>query len=283
MIYIKLFLNRFFITCLTVALILVIVPFVLTSMGRTDLIRNAIVTVCTPFRYLATKTAEGLNGYGKYFSSVERLNQENEELKKQLAEKASNELEANAAQDENLWLKNYLSLKKDHPDFVLLDAMVIGRSGGNYITTFTLNKGSYNGVEINMPVVNEFGVIGSVCEVGLTWCRVATILESQSACGVYVERSGSTGLVSGDYTSSLLGYCSVIHLDENADIEIGDKIITGGESSIYPHGLTVGTVAEITLNPYDRTKTAKLLPAVNLTSIDKVMVITGFNTEESLP
>ncbi len=264
-------------------MIFVVVPFVLASMGRTDLIRNAIATISTPFSFLASKTAEGIAGYGKYFASVDRLSKENEELRQKLAQKASNELEANAAQDENDWLKNYLSLKTEHPDYILLDAMVIGKSAGNYITTFTLNKGTYNGVGLNMPVVNEYGVIGSVCEVGLTWCRVATILESQSACGAYVARSGAGGLVSGDYTSSLRGLCSLIHLEENADIEIGDIIITGGESSIYPHGLTIGTVSEVSVNAFNRTKSANIIPSVDLKAIDKVMIITGFDTEVAAP
>jgi rod shape-determining protein MreC len=252
-------------------------------MGRTDLLRNAITTISTPISSLASKTAEGLAGYGKYFSSVEKLTKENEELSKKLAQKSSNELAANAAHDENQWLKKYLSIKTDNPDYVLLDAMVIGKSAGNYITTFTLNKGSYNGIKLNMPVINESGVIGAVCEVGLTWCRVATILESQSACGAYVARSGAAGLVSGDYTSSLLGFCSLVHLDENADIKVSDLIITGGESSIYPHGLPIGTVSEINVNAYNRTKTATIIPSVDLKAIDKVMIITGYNTEDPVP
>jgi len=252
-------------------------------MGRVDLVRNAISTIATPFSYAATRAADGISGFGKYFTSIDKLIKENEELKTQLAQENSNEIAAYASQDENEWLKNYLSLKADHPDYVMLDAMVIGEQASNYITTFTLNKGSYNGVELNMPVVNEQGVIGSVCEVGLTWCRVATILEGQSAAGACVLRSGAAGLVSGDYASSLEGYCTFSHLDENADIKVGDIIITGGESSIYPFGLTIGTVSEINVNPYDRTKSATVIPVVDFDDVDMVMIITSFGTEEQTP
>ena len=159
------------------------------------------------------------------------------------------------------------------------EGRVISYSSGNYMTNFTLDRGSLHGIEINMPVITDQGIVGRVSEVGLNWCMVSTIIESNVSVGVYIQRSGAGGLVSGDYSLMNEGVCKLGYLDANADIQIGDKILSKGTGSMYPADLEIGTVIDISMDEYSRNTVATVKPSVDFSSLTWVMILTGYAKE----
>ena len=91
-------------------------------------------------------------------------------------------------------------------------------------------------------VITEDGVFGSVSECGIDWAKVVSIVETASAVSVYSERTGVTGVVSGDTALRTDGYCIMTYIASNADIKVGDRIFTSGNGGIYPAGLLIGEV-----------------------------------------
>jgi rod shape-determining protein MreC len=130
-----------------------------------------------------------------------------------------------------------------------------------------------------MPVITADGVVGRVCEVGLTFCRVSTIINYDSSIGAYIERSGEVGLVNGDFDRRRDGNCVLEYLKFDADVEVGDKIYSSGLGSVYPRGLYVGEVTEVTGDAYNHTKIAVVKPAADLEKLTKVMIITSYEIE----
>ena len=272
----KFFKNKFFIITLVVALLLSIVPTVLCAMGQGSYVRKALQTAAQPFSWAFTKIGEGLSGFSVCFQKLSDLQKENEELRAQLDDYRDRIYNAKMLEEENKWLSDYLGLKKEHSDFLFEEASVIGRESGNYSTVYTLSKGTMHDIKVNMPVITEDGVVGYVTEVGPTWCRAVSIIETASAVGAYIERSGELGLIEGSYELRFEGKCRMIRLPADADVHEGDRVLTSGLGSIYPRGLFVGEVVSVDADPYSRTLTAVVQPKVDYSSLVKVMIIKDY-------
>ncbi len=273
----RFFKSKFFIITLTAAMLLSIIPGVLCVMGHGSYVRSAFQVIATPFEWCFTKIGEGIGGYAKYFASLEELREENAALKAELAQYEGKIYDASLIEEENEYLRGYLGLKNLHTDFHFESATVIGRETTNYRTVYTLSRGSLHGIEKNMPVVTEQGLLGYVTEIGATWCRVVSIIETASAVGACIERSGDLGLIEGEYELRFEGLCKMIHISPDADIREGDVVITSGMGSIYPLGLTVGRVVSVTPDENTRTLTAVVEPSVDFEDVSKVMIITDYN------
>ena len=274
--------SRFFAVALCVALALTIVPSVLSAMGMRDLVREAVQTVSMPFQWCLSKVYDGVTGFTAYFTEYDRLEAENAALREQLREYEEALAENEVLRSENHWLRGYLSLKNEHIDYTFLDGAVVGREAGSYATVITLNRGTAHGVEAGMPVITENGVFGYVKEVSFMSSKVVSIVETASKVGAFVERSGVTGLVEGDFSLRKDGLVVMRSIPQNADIVEGDLVHTSGTGSVYPRGLFVGRVASISADPYSRTLVAVIEPAEDLLAVDDVshlMIVTGY--EES--
>ena len=272
----KIFKNKFFIIALSIAIFISILTATLSVMGQTGPIRNVVNTVTLPFRYVGIKFNEAIEGFSKYFQSIDALSEENSSLREEIAELESSLADMEATKDENARLREYLDVKKTYPDFSLADALIIGTESENYSTFLTLDRGFGDGVEVGMPVIVKSGLVGAVCEVGSSWCRVRVITEASSNVGAYVERSGEIGMVSGDISLKDTGTCNMTYLPEDADIEVGDLIYTSGIGSVYPRGLLIGRVATVGIDEYLRKKTATMDCAVDFDTLRYVMIITDF-------
>ncbi|MBR3893513.1 MAG: rod shape-determining protein MreC [Clostridia bacterium] len=274
----KLFKNKFFIICLCVAVVLCVVPSTFALMGYGGLARNIVGTLTTPFRWCGTVISNAVEGFGKYFGSVDALRDRNEALEEQNRALSDRLKQAELLEQENARLREYLDFKAKHPTFVMEEGMVISYSSGNYMTSFTLNRGSLHGIKKNMPVVVKEGVVGYVCDVGLNWCMVSTVIETASSVGAYIPRSGATGIVSGDAALRHEGVCKISYLEQNADIQVGDKVLSSGSGSVYPADLEIGEVIAVEVDEYSRTLVATVKPSVDFGRLQYMMIITGFES-----
>lgn len=272
----KLFKSRFFVISLAVALLLSIVPGVLCAMGQGSYIRSAIITVASPFRWALTKAGEGISGFSLYFRTLDELREENAALRAELEGYKSLVYDAELIGEENDFLSDYLGIKEEHVDFLFENATVVGREATNYRTVITLSKGTLHGIEVNMPVITEKGLIGHITEVGSTWSKAEIITESSSAVGAYIERSGTLGVVEGTYELRTEGLCRMVYIEADSDIRVGDKVISSGIGEVYPRGLLIGKVTEVSVDDRTRTLVATVAPAADLESISKVMIITEY-------
>ena len=245
-------------------------------MGQTDPIKNALNTVTLPFRYAGQWLSNGMDGFKKYFSSIDDLQNENESLRAEI-EVLEGELEdSKAAKEENKRLREYLEMKDSFSDFKLAEALIIGVEGENHTSFLTLNKGKNDGIEIGMAVMVKDGLVGSVCDVGNNWSRVRILNEASASAGVYIQRSGATGVLSGDIVYKDTGECTLKYLSNDADVVIGDLVYTSGEGSVYPGGIFVGEVTDVKEDGFSRTKIATVKCAVDISSLKYVVIVTDF-------
>ena len=270
----KIFKNKFFIITLSIALFITILTSTLSLMGQTDPIKNTLNTLTLPLRYAGNKISEGIEGFKRYFDSLEELHKENESLREEINSLRGELADKNATKEENERLRDYLAMKEKYRDFKLNEALIIGREGEDHATFFTLNKGKNDGIEVGMAVMVKEGLVGSICDAGPDWSRVRVINEASASAGAYVQRSGEIGVLCGDIAYKDTGLCTLKYLKENADVEEGDLIFTSGEGSVYPSGIYVGKVTSVNSDGFSRSKTATVECAVDFEALDYVIVIT---------
>lgn len=275
----KLFKNKFFIVTLSVAVAIAVLMSVFSLMGYRALVRNVLGTVATPFRAVGNLFCNAVEGFGKQFRSVAELEKRNTALEEENRALREQLEQAERLEAENARLRDYLGMKAAYPTFTLEEGTVIGHEGENYLTVLTLNRGSIHGIQVNMAVITKDGIVGCVSEVGLTWCKVSTILEDARSVGVLAPRSGASGILTGEYTYRENGSCRLTFLDgdaRSADVRAGDRVETSGLGAVYPAGLTVGTVTELTADAATRSLIATVRPAVDFSSLSYVMIVTGY-------
>ena len=270
--------TRFFTVIAIAAMLLTIVPTVLSVMGLGDYVKNTVNVMLTPVQKLFTYATDAVDGFVDYFTEFDRIVAENEQLREEISQLRDQTESAKEVAQMNEWLYDYLELKREHTDYSFEAANVTGRESGNYMTVFTLDKGTSQGVRANMPVMTADGLVGYVQEAGSGWSKAVTILESGSAIGAYVERSGEVGVIEGDYKLASEGVCLLKYLPADTDIQAGDRILSSGYGSVYPRGLVIGYVSDIKNNANSRTKDVYVTPGADLSDISRLMVITDYDT-----
>lgn len=258
------------------AVLCLMVTAVFAAMGLTPLLRGALGTVLTPFRYAATKVSDAVEGYVSYFTDYDALNEENTRLKEQLEAYQEQVRYAEMLENENRWLRGYLGVKREHIDFEMDSALVVGREESNYNLVLTLNRGSANGIAEGMVVMTEDGIVGSIVEVGTTWSKVSPLFQTRSAVGAYVERTNAVGVVEGTFALRGEGLCQLKYLDAEADVQVGDRVMSSGLGSTFPRGLVIGEIVALTPDPYERTVVATVKPAADFEGLSQVMILTSF-------
>lgn len=276
----KFFKSKAFIICLVCAIVLTLIPTMLAAFGGTDLLRSFAGTLAKPFTFIGSTVAEAFNGFVDVFADYDKLKKENESLREELEAYKKKEYDEQLLREQNDWLKDYINFHTSNPEFKITDAKIVSREAGNYGTVITLNKGTAHSIKRNMPVITADGLLGYVSEVALDWCKVTTVIEAKNSIGVYSERQGTQGILSGSIELREQGLCEMTFIDGADGVQIGDKIYTsGGSKSIYPADLYIGSVSELRIDEITGEAIATITPKIDFTKLSDlsdVMIICGY-------
>ncbi len=169
---------------------------------------------------------------------------------------------------ENEQLRELLDLKKDI-SAPSVAAFVISRDPNNWMTSLIVDKGSKDGLAPGMPVVTRLGVGGKIAEAGETTSKVMLINDPGFSVAAAIERSREVGLIGG----TLQGICRMRYLDPNADVQVGDKVVTSKLSTSFPQGLSIGEVLAVEESVYSPSKECLVKPFVRLSELELVFII----------
>ena len=172
-------------------------------------------------------------------------------------------------------LKEELNINYTLSDYEYLNATVISRNVGYWYNKLTINKGSYNGVEKDMVVISSKGLIGRVVKTSTftSDVRLITTSDTNNKISVHVSNGDNNlyGVINGyDYKKSVL---ELEGISNTKDVNVGDYVYTSGLGGIFPAGILIGTVTEITTDSYDLAKIMKVTPSVDFTDINHVSIL----------
>lgn len=266
--------NRSIIVSL-VAVVLIICLISVTAREREHITRLEQV-VTEALAPLETGLA-GVRGWvGDRFRAITELGQlraENKRLKAELERLSGIDTDHYTLLAENERLRAELGFAKSVPG-TKLAAEVIGRNSDNWFGSLTINRGSDDGIVKDMPVLAATGVVGRIITVTPHTSTVMLLLDPASGVGGMVQRTGEFGIVKGQ--SSAEGQSLAMNLfDGDADVMVGDTILTSGLGGGFPKGLLVGQVEQVELHELGLFRSAVVKPAVDLGRVTEVFVLTG--------
>lgn len=220
-----------------------------------------------PFKYIFNRVNDykELKGIRKKYQillpkidRIDSLEAENIELRKQL---------------ENL--KQELSIDYSINDYDYLNATVVYRNVSHWYNTITINKGKYNGVEVDMAVVNSKGLIGKVVSTTAFTSDIKLITTSDTNNKISVTVSNGSNKINGliknyNYKTKFL---EVEGISNTEKVNVGDLVYTSGLGGIFPSGILIGKVANITTDEYDLAKIIDVEPIADFDDINYVAVL----------
>ncbi len=274
----KKFFNKTGIWILAAAVVIMIGLSILSAVGSgSGFLQNAAGVITSPFRTAGAAISQWFGGIGDRFQSVDDLQAENAELRRRVAELEEENRQAQTDSEENARLRNLLNLRQQRRDFTFESAKVTQYENSNWASTLTLNRGSSSGVAVNNCVVNDEGfLVGVVTEVGLNWCTVSTVLDTQAQFGATVFRTGEAAVAMGDLSLMGQGLLKLSYLTGDNTLVGGDLIQTSGLGGYYPSGLVIGTVEEVRTDDSGLTQYAVVKPKVQPRDLVEVFIITEF-------
>ncbi|MDD5044925.1 MAG: rod shape-determining protein MreC [Candidatus Omnitrophica bacterium] len=199
--------------------------------------------------------------YHRNFAENSRLKKENDALRARV--NIINELYL-----ENNRLKDLLSFKQGSA-YKLLAARVIGRDPENWASIVIIDKGSSSALKENQLVITGLGVAGKIVEVGIATSKVMLINDPHINIPVITQRARQDGIVVGALQKNLI----MKFLAYDADINIGDAVVTSGLDEVYPKGILVGRVAGFTKDPTGLSRYATVEPMVNVNRLEEILVV----------
>ncbi len=268
------FLKKWRITIIVIAIIAA-ASFVLEHFMGENPITVGIRTVTSPIRTGFSYIAGEITGFRDFIIDMRAYKADNERLEAENIELKRQNRDVAVYREENERLKALLDLQDSMTQYSTVAARVIAYSDSNWYDTVEINKGAVNGISVGNAVITPEGVVGRVTEVGPTYSVVTTLLDPSAAIGIRISRTGGNGLVEGDEQLSRQMQCQLTFLDRSTPVIIDDVVETSGTGGIYPPGLVIGTIINISADSTGSLINAVVFPAVEFDSLQDVLVING--------
>lgn len=257
----------------TVLLIVIMALSTIPSV-KPNFVSNAVGFIISPVQKVLTTAINSTQNFFSFIFNMEQHQTENEDLKRQIAVLEKEIRETEELKKENTRLRAMLEMRERTVEYETETAEVIAKDAGNWFNSFTIDKGTSDGVALYDPVITDVGLVGYVSEAGTTYAKVTSIIDSTSSVAATVKRTADTAMVEGDLKLQEQGRCRMVYVDKESVITAGDDLETSGMGGIYPKGIYIGKILEITDDGTGLSQQATIDPAVDFGSVSEVFVIT---------
>ena len=255
--------------------IIILILIVIFSNGDKDsnFLQNAVNNLVMPIQNGLTYLKNKLGGNGAFFSDIDYLKDENKKLKEKNSELEQSLRELENIKNENQTLKEYMNLAEKYKEYKTIPGYVINKDISNYSKTLIINLGKKDGVEVNMTVIGNEGLVGHVVSVNDSTSKVQTIIDTASSvsCSMCTTKDSIVCKGTLDEKSAL----KAMYIPTDANIIQGDSIETSGIGGIYPKGIHIGSVKKVTNTQNMTDRYALIETAVNFDKLDTILVITN--------
>ena len=231
---------------------------------------------------LVSYPANSINDFIDSVNDLSNTYQENQSLKQKIDTIHELEVQLSELKRDNQKMKETLKLQDTLNDYTLVNATVIARNPDTWRDVITINKGSNDGIQPQMSVMSDNGLVGKVMDVNPTSARVALLSNADNtlvrvAAMIQNEKEPIYGTITGydDKTNMLV----MSQIQATQDIKVGDKVVTSGLGGISPNSLYIGTVEEVAMDRFGLYKEVKIRPAADTNDVRYVTVV--IRTSES--
>ncbi len=239
--------------------------------GPLNFIANYLIV---PFQNGVSTVGTQIKEKSDELVQIRDLLEENERLKEQVDELTIQNTELQQDRYELNTLRELYELDEQYDDYEKTGARIIARDSGNWYHSFVINKGTNDGLEVDMNVIAGSGLVGRITEVGPDWSKVLSIIADNSNVSATLLSTEEHLIVSGDlelYSQGSIRFSQLI--DREGKVANGDKIVTSNISDKYLPGILIGYIENIDVDSNNLTKSGEVTPAVDFGHLDEVLVI----------
>ncbi len=267
----------FALTCLCTVLMVVTIG--------TDVLNKPLNTAVG---YVVVPFQQGISNVGGWISrrsdelgQIKDLLAENQKLKSQVDELVVENTLLQQDKAELVRLRQLYEIDNEYDDYTKVGAKIISRDTGNWYSAFTINKGTDDGLAVDMNVIADGGLVGRITSIGPNWAKVTSIISDNANVSAKTLTTSDTMIVSGDLQAMKEGVIRFSQLVDSQNVVAkGDKIVTSHISDKYLPNILVGYVYSIEADPNNLTKSGYISPAVDFEHLEEVLVI--LETKEEL-
>lgn len=236
-------------------------------------VREGIFTVFMPMQKGINEIGTKISDEIKALVHMREAEDENQKLRQEI-EALQIKLDRYILDQQELKsLRELLELKNTYDEYPTVAATVIQKESGNWFNSFIIDKGSDDGITVDMNVLSGGGLCGIVTEVGKNYAKVLSIIDDDSNISAMSGETKDSFIIAGDLTLFEDGLLRIQYADKAAKIKAGDVVVTSNISTKYLPGILIGHVQDISLDANQLTQSGYLVPIADFDDLTHVLVI----------
>ena len=239
--------------------------------------QELLATALVPFQQLGRMISVGIEDLRDRTVAIDEVLAENERLKEELNALRQTVVDYDDMKSENEMFREYYRIEDTYSDYDLVSAFVIGRDPMEKYYSFTIDRGSRDGVAVDDVVISPEGAVGRVTSVNYNYAEVLTILDPAVSMGCTVSRTRDIGLAEGESLLAQENRLKMSYLPRETLVAASDLVVTTGLGGVFPSGLIVGTVEDVIPESSGKSMYAVVRPAADVRDITSVFIITNYD------
>jgi rod shape-determining protein MreC len=248
---------------------------------QTAALRNSVGFVLNPIATGFTNAGNWVSGRVEFFREMNELHDSVNALREENAFLRVENIRLQEAQIENEKLSELLEIRNEYAQYPMVGAQIIARDPTGWHDAYRINKGLRDGITENMVALAPEGVLGIVIESNYADALVISLIDDRFSITAKASRTGDHGFVRGDIDLMGSGLSRMGNIDIDSQILPGDEILTSPRSLFFPPSLLIGRVREVNTDANGLTKHAIIEPAVDLSRLETILIITqDFSVEQ---
>lgn len=273
----NLFKTKPFKLVVSIIVVFLIGALIAAANGHGETAQSTVVgTMFYPAHYVAQKISNGIDKISGNVSGNAQYEKEIQNLQSQIGDLQSQLVDYENLKRQNELYKDFLGVKEEHKDFKFVEASVIGRDSADIYKSFTVSKGTVNGVAVGDAVMYGKYLVGVVDKAYPTYSVIKTILDPDFNVSAYEIISNEISYVTGNATLAKDNKCKMANLDAATKITNESIICTAGIGGTVPKGLIIGTVDEIADESTDISSYAIITPGISIEKINTCFILTDY-------
>mgnify|MGYP001052064828 CR=1 FL=1 len=254
--------------------IVILIVLVIVSNAKSEqfsVVENFANAFVMPIENGLTYLKNKISGNSTFFTDINNLKTENQELKDKNSQLEQSLRELENIRTENETLKEYLGLTEKYGEYKTIPGYIIDKDISNYSKTIVINIGKNDGIEENMTVIADEGLVGHVISVTDNTSKVRTIIDTSSSISCLMSTNKDSIVCKGTLDSN--SELKAMYIPTDANVVQGDSVETSGMGGIYPKGIHVGTIGKIVSTKNITDRYAIVNTAVDFNKLNTVLVV----------
>ncbi|MCL1863337.1 MAG: rod shape-determining protein MreC [Defluviitaleaceae bacterium] len=240
----------------------------------TNILSSGLSYVVTPMQRGLSSSITWVQGHFSALTNNQNLITQNRELQEEIHRLQFENDRLSLAAEENAILSDALNMHRRYAHLPTMGARVIAADPSDWHRSFTIDRGTSDGIAVNMPIIANGGLVGITRYTTPLSARFVSVLDYRFVTRVISPRTEDIGTARGDPTLMHQGLMRIDHLEATAQIIPGDEIVTSPCSYLFPSGLRLGEVISVHTTPDGLARYAIIRPTADISNMEVVLVIT---------